>query len=334
MEQKDSNHILVQENLELLGDTEYKGYFSLADRKSTAWSWSGLNKRVTATMETLNEQVSQVAKQATFHAIESMNDMIQRFGKVSTLLQEESQRTFYTLPEVPLTTAQDLLAKDQILFRSLEKYRTRLQQAIQSGDFQEKTLDSLHEKFDEFYETLLQREELVCICEENWKQIDRGIESLNGYIDDRDAEGLQDTVDDLLTRSNGLTKPHAEILDILIDRQLFVFRRASRAIDRDNPALSYYDTFVGFLERTTEYLEFQQPNIRHSPHYTKLEEVPALLPKIRAKRDELYHISSPEKHDEEDSPDESVSVRRQQPRNLLITGAGVALVATLLLLLL
>jgi|GEM_PF-2753879 len=314
---------VLSENKRFLNGTPYPGYLTQENRREVARLFPELNKTLSGLRDQLNNQVGAVAKSASFSAINHFNNLIKKLSELGKRLEQEPDRPFYSLSEIPHSTAVSVVREDQEIFETLSAFEIEVSDILRNGIPEEEDIERLSGLFTSLETGFAQREETIQESETLYDSIQSDLKQVEHSIDTRDMENLETTLDEIFELSDGLLRPHLDVLNTLKDRQIFIYRRAERAIERDDAALRFYDIYVEYLERLQHYLETYQETLQYSPYFSKFEQISTLLPKMRQKRDELYRISSPSNEivEEEEGDAEQTGSGGHTSRILFVVGA-------------
>lgn len=299
---------LLTENKKLsLSGESYSGYLASADRESMRKVFNNLTTKLKTYAHQLSENSTYVAQNSSIESIKLLNTLVDSIKKIDEDFQSEMDRDLYKLPEIPLKGALQLLKEDNRAIKAIAEFRIACEDIIETKSFDEETLRSLDAKLSRVSNAEDQRQSTIEEVVLTYRRLNKMIQDTGKLIDKREVENLIDAVHAILTDAEGMTKPQSDLIYQFKERQIFIYRRAERAIERDNESLIFFDAYVELLEKVKAYLEVNSDTLIYGKAYQKLQQAVEGLPRIRERRDNLYHISGTKDHDvEAKQPEEEI----------------------------
>lgn len=328
---------VLNENKQLsLSGEAYSGYLSSRDRQLMRIVFENFASNLDELGKVLDENKTYVAQNASITAINYLNQLVTRIEHLRDTILEEMDQDLYQLSEIPLQGAFNLIQEDNRAIKSITRFRKNCESTINTKSFNEETLDRLIQAFADIEQIMSDRHTTLQKVVSMSKELDTLIERVGKLIDKRQMEDLPPVLYTILNNAEGMTKPQRDLVKQFQERQIFIFRRAERAIDRDEQAIIFFDKYVELLEQIKVYIELNTEILEHSEGYINLQKSIEGLQRIKERRETIHKISGMKDHDAEEEKSVEIPVHtangKKRSKNPYITISAASFAVFLVIL--
>lgn len=311
----------------------YSGYLTPADREAMAVVFKNFSDALQSVAQKLENTSAYIAKNASIETFNWHNKVTQQLNEIINHLGDEMEKDLYRLTEIPIQGAFDLLQKDNHVIQGVVEFRNECKSVLQNRTFDEHSLIRLYELLTDVEIRLQERHSEINSVATTSKELHTKVNEIGSQIDKHQLESLQSNIDAILINGTGMTRPQYELINMFKERQLFIYRRAERAIERDENAIIVFEAYLKLLKRIQSYIEENDEILSFGSKYVQLKQAIEGIPRIQERLDTLYHISGTKQHKNEEkqhSANTNTEKTKKTPINnrlMLISAATVALVA-------
>jgi len=337
--EKYQSDLAKNRQLSISGDL-YSGYLTPADREAMAVVFKNISDVLQSITQKLEKESAYIAKNATIETFNLHNKVTQQLNEVIDQLGDEMEKDLYQLPEIPIQGAYDLLQKDNRVINVAVEFRNECTTVLENQSFDEQSMNRLYGLLTDLETRLQERHSKIDTVVTMSKNLNSGITDIGSQIDKHQLDSMQSNIDVILQNATGMTKPQIELINVFKERQLFIFRRAERAIERDENAIIVFEAYVKLLKSIQSYIEENDEILSFGSKYVQLKQAVEDIPRIQERLDMLYHISGTKQHENEkqsQSPktnNEKTGKISLSRTLMLISAATVAVVAMVIVFLL
>jgi len=333
--------LLLGENqqLSISGDL-YSGYLTSKDREAMKVVFINLSNTIQSIAQQMEDVSAFIANNTSIRVFNLHNKVIQHLKDVISGLDDEMTKDLYQLDEIPIQGAYDLLKKDNHIIKVLDRFLNECNRVLENQAFEEKSMCQLYVIISKLELHLQERHSIIETVVKMSHNLETIINEVGTQIDKHQLMSFQSNIDIILKNATGMTKPQYELINVFKERQLFIYRRAERAIERDENAIIVFETYVKLLKSIKSYIDENNEILSFGSGYKKLKQEIEGIPRVQEKLDTLYRISGTKQHETDkdqqvsNSSNGSIDKRPINKKLMMIAASTVAFITIMIVYLL
>ncbi len=322
---------LLTENKQLFDDRDYQGYLEKGSKQTTSDVFLRIGEGLAHLRERLEKRASIIAQEHSLSTFNLFNEMIENLNRISSQFLQESEYSFYLIPEVHLRGCIEILQSDRDLIQRSSEFQTKAGRILNKAEITEQDIQELEKRCRNLLEAATNRQQRIQELGDKFRHLEEAAGRIGKLIDERDLNEARHIAGTLFEQKNGFLKPFLDLIEQFKDRKLFHTRRVESGMYRDEQSLKFFDLYVDVLSHLNQILDEQAENLELSPFKDKASQAAAKLTALEDQRKELYEQAAPRESEEEGQRDVDESAWSKIP--LIAITALIILVITVIIVL-